>query len=167
MPSYQVNWHHRLLCRCLDKFAAGEIARLMVFMPPRHGKSELSSRRLPAYLFGRDPDLRILACSHTGSLAADMNRDVQRIVDDEPYRRLFPRSRSRGSKETVRVRAQRTMDDFEIVDHAGIYRSAGVGGAIVGRGFDKGIIGGPHAGREAADSPGRREAVWKWYTGDF
>ncbi len=167
MHDYQVNWHHRLLCGYLDKFAAGEITRLMVFMPPRHGKSELCSRRLPAYLFGRNPDLRILACSHTGSLAADMNRDVQRIIDDEPYRRLFPRSQLRGSERTVGVKAQRTMDAFEIVDHAGIYRSAGVGSAIVGRGFDKGIIDDPHAGREAADSPVQREAVWKWYTGDF
>ena len=55
MPDYQTNWHHRTVCRFLDRFATGDIARLMVFLPRRHGKSELVSRRLPAFLFGRQP----------------------------------------------------------------------------------------------------------------
>src|SRR3989304_3919976 len=53
--NYRVNWHHDVLCGYLDRFVAGEIKRLMVFMPPRHGKSELVSRRLPAPLLGRFP----------------------------------------------------------------------------------------------------------------
>src|SRR3978361_1775958 len=62
-PNYDLNWHHRVLCQYLDRLVAGEITRLMVFMPPRHGKSELVSRRLPAYILGRDPDASIIACS--------------------------------------------------------------------------------------------------------
>src|SRR5437763_1098923 len=55
-PGYAANWHHRLLARALDRLVARETKRLMVFMAPQHGKSELVSRRLPAYALGRRPD---------------------------------------------------------------------------------------------------------------
>ena len=64
---YEPNWHHRLLCQLLDLFAQRQIKRLMVFMPPRHGKSELVSRCLPAYLLGRDPDCSIIATSYSAA----------------------------------------------------------------------------------------------------
>ena len=54
-PNYRVNWHHETLAKMLDRVAAGECRRLMVFMPPQHGKSELVSRRFPAYMLGREP----------------------------------------------------------------------------------------------------------------
>ena len=62
----------------------------MVFMPPQHGKSELVSRRFPAYMLGRNPDLRLICTSHTHELALAMNRDVQRIIASEDYGTLFP-----------------------------------------------------------------------------
>ena len=68
-PNYRVNWHHETLATMLDRVAAGECRRLMVFMPPQHGKSELVSRRFPAYMLGRNPDLRLIAASHTHELA--------------------------------------------------------------------------------------------------
>ena len=166
---YASNWHHRLLCRQLDRVVSGELKRLIVCMPPRHGKSEVVSRRLPAYLLGRNPNLRVLACSHTVGLAASMNRDVQRVMDDAPYQRLFPESRLIGKsiRQAAGPMPLRNSEVFEIVDHGGVYRAAGVGTAIAGHGFDVGIIDDPMAGREEADSPACREAVWKWYTGDF
>src|SRR5262245_4055740 len=80
-PNYQVNWHHEHLATMLDRIATGQCRRLMVFMPPQHGKSELVSRRFPAYMLGRSPNLRLIAASHTQELAIAMNRDVQRIID--------------------------------------------------------------------------------------
>src|SRR5438270_2471855 len=64
-PDYEVNWHHRSLARTLDRFLAGLVPRLMVFMPPQTGKTELVSRRMPALALGRNPDVRVIACSHT------------------------------------------------------------------------------------------------------
>ena len=58
--NFRVNWHHERICDKLDKFARGEIPRLMIFMPPRHGKSELASRRLPAFLLGNNPDKQVI-----------------------------------------------------------------------------------------------------------
>src|SRR5215218_215227 len=69
-PDYAANWHHEVICEHLDGVARGEIKRLMVFCPPRAGKSELMSRRLPAYLLGRNPDARIVATSYSASLAS-------------------------------------------------------------------------------------------------
>jgi hypothetical protein len=168
-PDYEAGWHHRLLAGTLDRFAAGLIPRLVVCIPPQHGKTELVVRRLAAKLLGDDPDLRIISCSYSASLASDGNRDVQRIIDDEPYRRLYPGTALAG--RNVRTVAGpmplRNSDVFEVAGRRGFYRSAGVGGPITGKPMDVGIIDDPFKNREEADSPVVRESVWQWYTGAF
>lgn len=168
-PDYEVNWHHAALCRYLDRFAASEIKRLMVFMPPQNGKSELVSRRLPAYIMGRNPNTQIIACSYSADLASRMNRDVQRIIDGPEYGRLFPEVGLNSAN--VRTVAQgawlRNSDIFEIVGHQGTYRSAGVGGGITGMGFNVGIIDDPVKNADEAKSATVRESIWEWYTSTF
>ena len=73
-PDYRKNWHHETLAKMLDRVAMGSCRRLMVFMPPQHGKSELVSRRFPAYMLGHNPDLRLIAASHTHELRPDRFR---------------------------------------------------------------------------------------------
>lgn len=166
---YDMNWHHEALCDTLDRFLFGDIDRLMVFMPPRNGKSELVSRRFPAYIFGHRPDANIISASYGSDLASRMNRDVQRIIDSEEYRELFPNVSLNGSN--IRSMAQgsylRNSDIFEIVDHTGVYRSAGIRGAITGMGFDYGIIDDPFKDRQDAESKTMRENVWDWYISTF
>lgn len=168
-PDYQVNWHHGVMCSYLDRFIAGDIKRLMVFMPPRHGKSELVSRRLPAYIMGRNPNAQIIACSYSADLAQRMNRDTQRIIDDPAYQRLFPATQLFGAN--IRTVAKgtylRNSDIFEIVGHRGAYRSSGVGGGITGMGFDYGIIDDPIKNRAEAESKTYRDNLWEWYTSTF
>lgn len=167
--NYAPNWHHTLLCAYLDKWVRGEIRFLIVNMPPRHGKSELVSRRLPAYILGREPNAEIIACSYSADLASKMNRDVQRIIDSDEYREIFPDTKLSG--KNVRSLADgsylRNNDIFEIVDHAGYYRSAGVGGGITGMGFRYGIIDDPFKNQKEADSATTRTAIWEWYTSTF
>lgn len=164
--NYQMNWHHRLLCDYLDKLARKEIRRLMVFMPPRHGKSELVSRKFPAYLLGRNPDTSIISCSYSADLASRMNRDVQRLIDSEKYSLLFPESHLFGKniRSTAKGSFLRNSDIFEIVNHRGTYRSSGVGGGITGMGGEYIIIDDPVKNREDADSATIREKVYDWYT---
>ncbi len=168
-PDYELNWHHSVLCRYLDRFVSGDIKRLMVFMPPRHGKSELVSRRLPAYILGKFPDSQIIACSYSTDLASRMNRDVQRIIDDQRYNELFPGTNLYSSN--VRTVSQgtylRNSDIFEVVQYSGVYRSAGVGGGITGMGFTYGLIDDPIKNRQDANSPTVRESLWEWYTSTF
>lgn len=168
-PEYDANWHHIKLCEYLDRWAFGDIKRLMVFMPPRNGKSELVSRRLPAYIFGHDPDTSIIATSYGSDLASRMNRDVQRIIDSPEYHDVFPNTALNGSN--VRTVAQgnylRNSDIFEIVNHRGIYKSSGVGGAITGMGMKYGIIDDPYKNRQDAESQTIRENIWDWYVSTF
>lgn len=166
MPGYQVNWHHEVVCGYLDRFASGEIKRLMIFQPPRTGKSELVSRRLPAFILGRNPDATIIATSYGADLARRMNRDVQRIMDSDPYQQLFPESQLYGKnvRSTARGSWLRNSDMFEVVGHAGYYMGTGVGGAITGMGAHVVVIDDPVKNRKEANSAAYQKAVFDWYT---
>ncbi len=169
MPTYEPNWHHELLCEYLDKWVSGEIKRFIVCMPPRHGKSELVSRRLPAYIFGIDPDSDFVGTSYGSDLSRRMNRDAQRIIDSELYSDLFPGTQLFGTN--IRTQAQgtylRNSDMFEIVDHKGSYKSTGVGGPLTGHGFKYGSIDDPLKDAIAAQSVTVRQNNWEWYTDVF
>jgi len=170
MPEYEVNWHHRVICDILDRFLAGEIKRLIIETAPRHGKSEIGSRRFPAYALGKYPDKSIISCSYSADLASRMNRDVQRIIDTPEYRNLFPdttMSDSNNRAQNATGKYQRNNDLFEVVGHKGVYRSAGVGGGITGMGCNIGIIDDPIKNREEALSTTYREKTWEWYTTTF
>lgn len=165
---YQFSWHHHLLYSKLNDFAEGRIKRLIVEMPPGHGKSEGASRNLPSYLLGRNPNTRIIACSYTSDLSSEMNRDVQRILEGPRYASVFPGTRMGGSNvRSLSGMPRRNSDIFDVVGHRGYYKSAGVGGGITGRRFDYGLIDDPVKDRESANSPIQREALWRWYTGVF
>ena len=168
-PDYATNWHHEELAKKLDEVAAGRCRRLMIFMPPQHGKSELVSRRFPAFMLGRNPDLRLICASHTYDLAVSMNRDVQRIMTGEAYGRIFSET-TLGDKpvgSSSKLIARRTMDLFEIPGRRGSLRSAGVGNSIAGNPADGAIIDDPFGKREDADSPVMRQKIWEWYTSDL
>lgn len=169
-PEYIMEPVHVKICQELDDFLLAVLERrsprLMLTMPPRHGKSELASRRFPAYAFGRCPDLQIIAASYSSDLSSRMNRDVQRVIDSPEYAQVFPATRLYG--KNIRTTAQgafmRNSDIFEIVNHKGVYRSAGVGGGITGMGADFAIIDDPFKDRAEADSATIRNNVWDWYT---
>jgi predicted phage terminase large subunit-like protein len=166
---YQVNWHHAVICQYLEQLRKGEIKRLLIFTPPRHGKSELVSRRFPAYSFGRNPNEQIISASYSDDLASRMNRDTQRIIDSKEYRELFPLTNLYG--KNVRSVGDgsylRNSDIFEIVGHKGVYRSAGIRTGITGMGFTLGLIDDPFKDRKEADSKTIRQSVWDWFTSVF
>ena len=89
-PSYEPSEHHIVLAEKLEAVARGEIDRLMVVMPPRHGKSELASKRFPAWYLGSSPSKSIIAASYNSELAGDFGREVRNIVASREYRALFP-----------------------------------------------------------------------------
>lgn len=164
-----MQWHHRLIAKYLEKLYQGEINRLMIFTPPRHGKSELVSRRFPAWVFGKNPDEQIISASYSDDLSSRMNRDVQRIIDSEEYREVFPKTQLFG--KNIRTVANgsflRNSDIFEIVNRKGVYRSAGIRTGITGMGFTLGLIDDPIKDRAEADSSKVRQSVWDWYGSTF
>ncbi|PLX66024.1 MAG: hypothetical protein C0602_12895 [Denitrovibrio sp.] len=87
--NYRANWHHRLLAEKLMELEQGDNYRLMVLMPPRHGKSELASIRFPAWFLGRNPDYRVIATSYSARLAENFGRKVRDLVADPKFPLIF------------------------------------------------------------------------------
>lgn len=172
-PAYLMNWFHRRVCAELDEFleavARRESPRLILEAPPRHGKSELASRLFPAHALGRYPDLSIIATSYGSELASQMNRDVQRVIDSDEYRRVFPGTTLWG--KNIRSVADgsylRNSDIFEVVGRRGVYKSSGVGGGVTGMGMHIGVCDDPTKDAEEAYSQTVRDKVWDWFTSTF
>ena len=153
-PAYRRAEHHLLIADKLESVERGDIDRLMIFMPPRHGKSELASKRFPAWCLGRNPKRQIIAASYNSDLANDFGRNVRNIVADPEFGQVFPEV----SLATDSAAANRMN-----TNHGGAYVAAGVGTAVTGRGADIALIDDPFKDREEADSERRRELVWDWY----
>jgi predicted phage terminase large subunit-like protein len=148
---FDENWHHTKLAEKLDEFAQGKIPRLMILMPPRHSKTEFASRRLPAYIFGKNPKARIIACSYNADLAYLVSRDVKRIINDPAY--PFPETKIAG-KDT---------DAFFEINEDGYYRAAGIRGGVGGMGASYAIIDDPIKDGAEALSKTVRDSVYEWY----
>jgi len=153
-PNYQAAAHHALIAKKLESVERGDIKRLMILMPPRHGKSELASRRFPAFYIGRNPGKQIIAASYNSDLANDFGREVRNIVASPEFGALFQTSLAADSSAANRWHT----------GSGGMYVAAGVGTAITGRGADVLLIDDPFKDREEADSELRRQRVWDWYT---
>lgn len=169
-PDYLAGLFHEELARVLDQFLADVVAekspRVIIEAPPRHGKTELTSRRFPAYALGRYPHLTFIATSYASDLASSINRDAQRIIDSCEYRRVFPATTLWG--KNIRTVADgsylRNSDIFEVVNNRGAYKSAGVGAGIGGRGGEILLIDDPIKDAAEAASATVRQGIWDWFT---
>ena len=174
---YEAGWFNELLCLELEKFLrdveAGLFPRMMIFAPPRSGKSEMASRRFPAWVLGRMPHYNIIATSYSSDLSNRMSRDTQRIIDSPTYQDVFPDTRLNGKNVvTVAGGAIRTAELWETVGkdgklHGGAYRAAGVNGGITGQGMNIGIIDDPAKDFATASSAAYQQAVMDWYDTTF
>lgn len=170
-PDYLMGWFHRELSAELDLFVQAierkEEPRLIISTMPRAGKSELCSRRLPAYFLGRWPDKSIISCSYSSDLAMRFCLEVQRVIDDPLYAAIFPEVALAGTDRAKALKAsgRYTCNSklFELVGRRGSYRAAGVGQGITGMGCDLLLIDDPIKDRADAKSATKRQAVWDWY----
>ena len=157
-PTFQPGEHHRTICNALERVERGECKRLMIFAPPRHTKSELASRRFPAWFIGRNPQSQIITATYGQDFADDFGRDVRNIVRSDEYRNVFPGTAL--AEDSTAQKKWRT-------NQGGIYIAAGVEGPINGRGAHLALIDDPFKDQAEADSETRRNSVWDWYTGVF
>lgn len=161
MADYLAGWFHALVCERLEAFArdldAGLEPRLIITAPPRHGKSELVSRRFPVWFMGTHPGASVGVCSYGQDLADDMSRDARRIRDEAlvlwPHLAPAPRGVDRANRWDTQG--------------GGSYLAAGVGGPLTGRGFSLGIIDDPVKNMAEADSQVERDNVWAWFLSTF
>ena len=156
---YKAGWVHADICARLERFReqviAGEGPRLMLFMPPRHGKSMICSQEFPAWFLGHHPDREIISSSYSEPLTLDFSHKVQERVASNDFQVLFDSCKLKKGRESLQV--WRTTK-------GGGYVAAGVGGPLTGRGADILIIDDPFKNRQDADSQINRDHVWNWFT---
>lgn len=155
LPKYRAAAHHDMIAAKLEAVAEGTVDRLMVNMPPRHGKSELASRRFPAWLLGTNPEIEIVVASYNADKAREFGYEVRDIVRSAEYRALFP---------GVALKEDSRAADRWNTDAGGSFRAVGIGTALTGRGADVLLIDDPIKDDEEADSELRRERIWSWYS---
>ena len=122
-------------------------------MPPRHGKSELTSKYFPAWYLGNFPDRRIIISSYEADFAASWGRKSRDVLE-EWGSKLFG----------IKIRSDSSAGNrWDIENHDGGVNTAGVGGPIIGKGAHVLIIDDPVKNAEEANSKTMREKIWEWW----
>lgn len=165
-PGYRDASHHRLIARHLEMVERGEITRLMITMPPRHGKSMLASEFFPAWYLGRNPDHYVVTATYAQELADDFGRKVKNQIEDDAFKAIFPGvGLADDSKSAKRFHIEGSDGGIEhATTQRGAFYAVGVGGPLTGRGAHLLLIDDPVKNREDADSEIIRRKTKDWYT---
>ena len=152
---YENALHHDAIVRAVEEVVAENIPFLILTVPPRHGKSEIVSRRLPAWFLGRRPDWSVVVATYNDTFAMDFGADVRSIMTSPPFRQVFPGvTLARGGAAKDRLQ---TMS-------GGMATFVGVGGSLTGRGAHLLIIDDIIKSYEEARSQAFRDRAWDWFT---
>lgn len=157
-PSYFSNWHLEIIAAELEKIEREQDKNykvLLILMPPRHGKSQLSTIGFPAWFLGRNPTKEVITVSYSGELAQDFGAKTRTLVDSDAFGAIFP---GITLKEDEQGKAKWKTNK------GGSYTSVGVGGAVTGRGADVLIFDDPLKNREEAESETYRQKVFDFFT---
>jgi len=150
-PQHRWDWAHLRYIRAkLDGVTRGDIDRLMLFLPPRHGKSELVTVRYATHFLECQPDKNVIIGAYNQTLANKFSRKARAIAES---RLKFNDSRT-------------AVEEWETAQ-GGIFRAVGVGSGVTGQGGNLIIIDDPVKNREEAESQVYRDKVWDWYTDDL
>lgn len=160
-----ITWFHETYYKILHLFAIGKIKKLIVTVPPQHGKSDGSTRHLPAFLHGLNPNLKIAIGSYSDPFAQKFNRDIQRIIDSPKYKKVFPNTTLNGSNVvTITNSYLRNSHEFEIVGYKGKLKAVGRKGGLTGEPVDIMIMDDLYKDKMEGNSPLIRQTVIEWYT---
>lgn len=167
-PSYVPEPFHERIAAALERAEAavgrGERFRMVLSVPPRHGKSELASVLFPAWALGRDPKTQFILSTYGAELAEVMGRKTRDVISSPAYAACFPgvslrEDQKAKAKWVVEYRGARG----EVRRDGGGYTAVGVGGAVTGVGAQIILVDDPHKDRAEAESPLARERVWEYY----
>lgn len=153
--------HLALIDQAFARIAAGERLQVMLTMPPRHGKSQRASRWGPLWYLRRHPTHRVMLASYGADLADDHGRwvrDQLKAYADTLGITLNPASHAANRFDLEAPRGSSVRGGMV---------TAGVGGALNGKGFNLGVIDDPFKGHDDASSPAQRDRVWEWYRSVF
>ena len=156
-PGYDAAPHIVEMATHLEAIERGDIDRLLIIEPPRHGKSLLVSQRFPAWYMGRNPTDEVIHCSYGGELVSGFGRRLRNLMLSDEHTSVFPECRLATDSKAANL--WHTSQD-------GVYVAAGVGGPITGRGAHLLLIDDPVKSREEAESETMRNRAWDWYQND-
>lgn len=168
LASYQSADHLNILASKLEAVERGEIKRLIVIAPPRHGKSEKTSVRFPCWYMARHPTDYIVQSGYAESIALTHSRKARDVFVSPEMKRLFPHilHRPETPGQDMIVPARQSAHEWG-TQQGGSYYAVGIGGGLTGRGFNLGLIDDPVKDEEEASSSTIREKVWNWYSTVF
>lgn len=150
-PNWHWDWWHLVYTRqFLDQVTTGDISRLMILEPPRHGKTEMVTVRYPVWRLERDPLLRVILGGY-----------------NQPSANRFSRKARRIARERLELSTERTAAEGWETAQGGGVRAIGVGSGVTGMGGNLIVIDDPVKSREEANSAAYRERVWGWYKDDL
>ena len=128
--------------------------RLIITLPPRHGKSELISKYTPAWFLSRFPERNVILASYESDFAAHWGRQVRNILNEG----VFGEARlSEDSTAAYRFNLRQ----------GGAMITAGFGGAITGRGGDVLVVDDPVKNWADAKSPTKQKSTLEWFHSTF
>jgi predicted phage terminase large subunit-like protein len=147
--------HHDAVARALEEVEKGNYQFLILVEPPRHGKSEQVSRKLPPWYIGRHPSENVVVSTYSDEFAEDFGEHVRTLMNSPAYKQVFPNVKLvRGSSAKNRLK---TSD-------GGMLFFVGRGGALTGRGAHLLIGDDLIKDDKEAQSPAIRDQAWNWLT---
>lgn len=153
-PGYRISDVHIRIADALEAVERGAIDRLIITIPPRHGKTMLASEFFPSWYLGRNPDRFVIASTYSQERASDTGRKVRNMMTDTPFKYAFP-----GVEVTGDSKAAHRFS----TNKGGAYYAVGANGPITGRGAHLFLIDDPIKNREQADSPTERAKQKDWF----
>lgn len=163
-PDLDVAGFHRNYYRVLDMFAHRKIKRLIISAPPQAGKSEGSSRGLPSFIEGLNPDTKLVIASYSLAMARTFNRACQRLMGTYEYKSLFPEAMINDGGMRMYNTYQCSADQTDMVSRQGFIKAVGRGGGLTGIPVDVAVLDDIYKDFKEANSPIIREQAWNWYT---
>ncbi len=159
--NYQDTWFHESLANILQwamkEVEEGRDVRLIFTIPPRHGKSEISTKKFSSWVLGHHPDWPIIVTSYSADLATKFGEETRDIMQSEQYQEIFD----------TKLRSDAKAKGYWKTDKGGSYMAVGAGGAITGTGLKIGIVDDIFKNREEAESKTIRDSRWDWYRSTF
>ncbi len=158
---YQDTWFHETVAAVLQtaiaKVERGEDVRIIITTPPRHGKSEIATKKFPAFALGKHPDWQVKVASYSTELALEFGLGTRDIMQSQQYKHIFD----------SRLRTDTKAKGKWMTEEGGGYTAAGAGGAFTGSGYTIGLIDDLFKDRKEAESKTIRDSRWDWYRSTF
>jgi len=155
---YEAVWFHELIAETLERAikqveAKGK-ARIILSVPPRHGKSQLSSIYFPAWALGKYPHLQFILSTYGAELAEELGMKARDVINSESFQAIFP---------NIQLRQDTKAKAKWMTNKGGSFTAVGIGGAITGKGGDIILVDDAHKDRQEAESETMRDRVWEYF----